>query len=89
MNINSCAISAVDMPFVVMPFIGRLDAVVDPVTGLNLPTSWTGLCVSAVSTKLFWLVELVGDKQVASKIGRFEHTADAFKHARSLGKVMS
>lgn len=66
----------IDMPYACMRQRGRVEQVVDR-EGRVLPENWTGLCVSAVSTREFWFIDHQGGVRVARYLGRFHRVSDA------------
>lgn len=68
--------NSIDMPYICMPVRGRVDRIVDK-TGAVLPDDWTGLCVTAVSTKDYWLISSQGGRRMAEPVGRFSTVAEA------------
>lgn len=69
-------LSPLDMPYICMPTMGEIERVVDR-DGTVLPEDWTGLCVTAVSTSDFWLVQSRDGRRSAVHIGRFRSVAAA------------
>lgn len=75
-SIEGTHISPLDMPYVCMRVHGQADSVIDR-HGNVLPDTWTGLCVTAVSTKDFWMVSSTAGKRTMKPIGRFQTVVDA------------
>lgn len=69
-------LNPLDMPYACMAEPGHVDRVVDR-NGQTLPANWTGLCVTAVSTQEYWLIDVRDGVRYATQVGRFRTVADA------------
>lgn len=71
-----------DIPYISMVPGGPSEHVVDRY-GRVLPQDWTGLCVTAVSTYDFWLIERNSGRRSAMRLGRFHSVADVVEHLQA------
>jgi hypothetical protein len=69
-------LNALDLPYACMPVLGDVDRIIDR-HGKVLPDDWSGLCVTAVSTKDFWFIKIKNGRRLAAHVGRFHTVADA------------
>ena len=68
--------SALDLPYARISPTGTAEAIFDH-QGRVLADDWTGIIVSAVSTREFWRVEAKAGRRVATRIGRFDNLREA------------
>lgn len=68
--------SALDLPYARISSAGTAEAIFDH-QGRVLADDWTGIVVSAVSTREFWRVEAKAGNRVATRLGRFDNLREA------------
>lgn len=67
--------SALDLPYARISQ-GTAEAIFDH-EGRQLADDWTGIIVSAVSTREFWRVEAKAGRRVTTRLGRFDNLREA------------
>lgn len=71
-----------DIPYMTTSTEGLQPTVVDR-DGWILPQDWTGICVSGVSTRSFWLIERDEGGRIATHLGRFRSVAEVVERLKS------